>query len=76
MAIRKCANLDMPYTELPIQQSQPDDTALRAEDCHTMARMCEWKADVMPDPGARDQWLNLARRWRDLAAKINASHWS
>ena len=64
----------MPYTETQVQQSQADDIALRAEDCQTMARMCEWKAQVMPDPGARDQWLDLARRWRDLAAKIDASH--
>lgn len=69
-------NLAMPYTGIPTQQPQLDDTALRAEDCHTIACMCEWKADVMPDPGARDQWLGLARRWRDLAAKIAAGHWS
>jgi hypothetical protein len=57
------------------REPQPDEipAPLRGEDCRTMARMCEWKADVMPDPGARDQWLSLARRWRDLAEQIDGS---
>lgn len=59
-----------------LQQSQTDDTPLRAEDCCTMARMCEWKANAMADPGAIDHWLDLARRWRDLAAQIDVGHWS
>ena len=66
----------MPAAETTMQQSQHDDLALQADDCRTMARMCEWKANAMADPGAKTQWLDLAQRWRGLAAKIDADHWS
>ena len=47
---------------------------LRGSDCLTMARMCEWKAQAMADPAAQDLWLDLARRWRELADQIDGVH--
>jgi hypothetical protein len=66
----------MPTADTTMRQSQSDDLALQAEDCRTMARMCQWKADAMVHPVARTQWLDLAQRWRGLADQIDAGHWS
>jgi hypothetical protein len=40
-----------------------------------MARVCDWKAETASDADVRKQWLDLSRRWRDLAAKIDAGDW-
>lgn len=54
-------------TKLKNDREPPVET----ENCRAMARLCEWKAQS-DDPDAREQWLDLARRWRGLAAQIDA----
>jgi hypothetical protein len=56
-------------------QSQTTDDKIEPEQCRSMARVCDWKAGTEADPNKRKRWLNLARRWRDLATKIEAGAW-
>jgi hypothetical protein len=61
-----------PEVRHPGRQSQNDDDAIESGQCRNMARVCDWKAGSEADPDTRKRWLDLARRWRNLAAKIEA----
>lgn len=54
-----------------LQPKNDCDPQVEAKSCRSMARLCEWKSQSA-DSDAREQWLDLARRWRDLAAQIDA----
>jgi hypothetical protein len=49
-----------------------NETDVKSQDCLNMARVCLWKAGTAEDPALKEKWLDLARRWRKLAAEIEA----
>jgi hypothetical protein len=53
-------------------QSDRRDSEIDPEQCRRMARVCDWKAGTEVDPNTRKRWLDLGRRWRDLAAQVDA----
>ena len=68
--------LSAPPTREPEVSSEPvhgmDDRTPTKFECLANAALCDQHGQTTADPVRREQFENLARRWRELARKIEA----